>query len=133
VKMVAYPLSEPLAEIPEESGLFHAGGKTIERDEQVCGELSQVTLLPTKCKAFCACSLHIIVQRSGRHLQWVACGKDARAALVIRESVLHFYLSGKLRGRRLRRGADSIGFDKSIFCGTRPEFSGDSVNHILLP
>jgi hypothetical protein len=27
----------------------------------------------------------------------------------------------------------TMGFDRSIFCGMKPEFSGASVNHILLP
>jgi hypothetical protein len=46
-KMVAYPLSQFLAEIPEESRLFRAGREPIQRDEQICGEFSQKNFLYT--------------------------------------------------------------------------------------
>jgi hypothetical protein len=44
-KMVAYPLSQLLAEIPEQNSLFRAGGEPIQRDEQICGEFPQKNLL----------------------------------------------------------------------------------------
>ena len=44
-KMVAYPLSQLLAEIPEQNSLFRAGGEPIQRDEQIWGEFSQKNLL----------------------------------------------------------------------------------------
>src|ERR1700722_6084316 len=44
-RMVAYPLSQFLAEIPEESSLSRARREPIQRDEQIGGEFSQKTLL----------------------------------------------------------------------------------------